>query len=508
MARENKSCLTIVLAAMLLFSLCTAYLNWVKYVSLRSTYPKDLGFFHHNASLYAHGGTTHYVLVTAFFDEQDHDGPSFYRSTHFHPIFLLVVQLYRVWPHIGCLMLIQSLCIAAGAAPLFLFASRRCGNPRLGLLMALSYLLHPAVAHLAFNDFRTIQLGLSAALFALWFHAERRPWPFTLASLLMLSCRPEYLFLLAFFGLMNFRIAAFRKQDWRWILAPILMAAIWAALTNIYYLSAYGRAWPILSSRVSGDPLGSVDTKLADSIPVFARIALFPALVGLFFPEVSVVALPFLIGSDKVELPSFPHHGLQQLTPAFAAVFWAYACSVVWAWPRIVRLPRGAGAAQLVLLLATLVSFVHFGWGAAHTYLVGGYPRYEEIDRIQQELPEEATVMAAKGIFARFSGHRRVFTYEGLPYGTDSVPPTSELKAMVAQLIFVCDLVATEDRDEWIDAWIESSGRYQPALKVSRFHIYVARKDAVRPSNPDVSLQKILRWDQMSPIKRRWAHIQ
>ena len=150
------------------------------------------------------------------------------------------------------LLLFQGVLVGLGALPLFWLVAGRSGEPRLGLLVALSYLLHPAILFLAFNDYRTIVLGLPLALLALWFHATRRPLWFVASSVLMLSARDDYALLLPFFGLINWRLTGARGRSLRWILAPVLIALLWVGLTDAYYLAGYGRSWPVLGYAVAG----------------------------------------------------------------------------------------------------------------------------------------------------------------------------------------------------------------------------------------------------------------
>jgi len=503
--RNGRRCLALLVVGLLLVTVATTSMNWVKYVSLRSTFAYDLGFYHNTAFNYARGHLITYVLNRAWFDPDDHNGPSVFRSNHFSPMGLfLVPQLYRVWPHIGTLFFLQSLVVALGALPLFFFVVQRTRAPRLGLLLALSYLLHPAILHTAFNDYRPVHLGIALALFALWFHASRRPLPFVAAALLMLACRPEYTFVLAAFGLINWRVAASPDRRVRWALAPLLLAALWAVLTNAYYLYFYGRPWPI-ALAVTGASQGPLLVPLLGRVAVFFRLALLPAVVGLLVPEALVVALPFVAAAKTVQWPAFPHHNLQHLSPALAVVFWAFACALVRLWPWLLRHRPRVVWAHGVLLAAALVSVAEFGWGAAQTYLVGGFPRYDEITRANAALPADATVLVPRGLVARFSAHTRVITDIPLPMGTSAPLSVDELKTIFTELISMCDLVVTEYGKEGITALILQSGRYRPAQIVHRYHIFVAREDAPRPSNPDARLQQILRWDQMSMTKRRWA---
>jgi hypothetical protein len=505
---ERKVLLALLVVGILLFTLATTYMNWVKYVSLRSTWAYDLGFFNNSAFNYAQGRTTTYIRIFSWIDPREHKGPSIFRIDHFSPMALfLIPQLYRVWPHIGTLMFLQSLLIGLGAIPLYLFGSRRTGEPRLGFLLALSYLLHPAILHTAFNDFREIQVGLPLALFALWFHADRRPWPFLVAAVLMLACRPEYIFMLGLFGLINLRAISPGEGKIRWLLAPLVPAALWAVLTNAYYLSAYGRPWPLLGHAVAGKGSEQLIANLLDRLPAFFRITLLPGALGLLAPEAWVVALPFVATAGSVRWPAFPHHDLQHISPAIAVVFWAFACGVVRLWPRISQDRPRVRWAHGLLVAAALLSGVHFGWGAVRTYLGDGFPRDEVISRIDEALPTDATIMVPKSLVARFSHHTRVFTHQALLLGTESRPPVSEMVRIFAELISICDLIVTEAGEEWLGQMVERSDRYLPAQMVNRYRIFVAKPDAPRPPNPDKRLQEILRWDQMSATKRVWADI-
>lgn len=508
-ARYPKTCLAFVVVGILLFALSTTYMNWVKYVSLRSTYAYDLGFYHNTAFNHAHGRTITYLLVSSWFGRNEHNGPSLFRSTHFSPLQLLLLpQLYRVWPQIETLMFLQSIIIGLGALPLFLFGTQRTHDPLLGLILAASYLLHPVILHMAFNDYRPIQLGIPFALFALWLHASRKPLAFLLSALLMLFSRPEYIFLLALFEVINWRLIPAHQRNIYWLLAPLLLAALWTLLTNAYYLYFYGIPWPLIAKQVTGEPSTSLLAKLFERLPAFLRITLLPGGVALLTPEALALALPFVIGAGTVRWPAFPHHDLQHLSPAVAIVFWAFASAMVRLWPWLAQNQKRATWTKVALLTAALLSFAHFGWGAARAYLVGGYPRYEELTRTNQALPADATVMVPKALTARFSNHSRVLTHRALPVGTSSrLLFAEEVKAIFAELISVCDFIATEEGEDWLDNLVIQSGRYLPARRVGRFHIFVAREEAQRAPDADARVQRILRWNEMSAIKRRLADI-
>jgi hypothetical protein len=490
---------------MLLFSVGTAYMNWVKYTSLRSTWPTDLGFFHNAAFNAAHGRMFTYFGVSAWFDRQEHEGPSVFRSPHFSPMQSLVMPLlYRPVPRIEMLMLLQSTLLALGAIPLFWLGAARSGEMKLGLALGLTYLLHPAILHLAFNDYRPVALGIPLALFALWFHASRRPLPFVAASVLMLSCQAEYLFLLAFFGLVNWRMGDRKANRLGWTIAPMVLALLWFGITQLYFLHAYDRFWPILAFAAQSQPITQRLIDLAERLRIFFLIGQLPAAIAIAIPEAFIIALPFTSLATGVGPPSFPHHNLQHLSPALAVMFWAFAGGVVWIWERLRQSRVRVVWLCALLLIVALASFANFGWGAARTYVVGGFPRYDELTRINDALPWDATVLVPSDLAARFSNHARVVMLDALPMAKGFRLSDGEKRSIIERLIATGDLVAAGQGDVWIDELVARSGRYFPARSVSGFRVFVARSDGPRVINPDVVLQDAFHWNDMSRWERRW----
>src|SRR6266536_1669389 len=406
-------------AGMVLFAVATTSTNWVRYESLRSTWPYDLGYFNNDLFNLVNGRTTGYFFVTAWFDPKEHDGPSVFRTTHFFPLQNVVLPLlYRVSPSMLTLLLFQGVLVGLGALPLFWLVAGRTGEPRLGLLVALSYLLHPAVLYLAFNDYRTIALGLPLALFALWFHAARRPLWFVASSVLMLSARDDYALLLPFFGLINWRLTGARERSLRWILAPVLIALLWAGLAHAYYLAAYGRSWPVLGYAVAGPRADQPALDPLARVVLFFRVGLLPAGLSVLTPEALVVGVSFFAAARDAGWAEFPPPNLHHLSLTLAIVFWAFGCAVVWLRRGVLRAGTRALWLERGLAAAAVLSFVPFGWGAAGTYFFSGSSPYGPLGEIDDSLPADATVVVPMRLSARFSHHTRVLVHENLPLCT------------------------------------------------------------------------------------------
>src|SRR5436305_5826736 len=99
-------------AGIVLFAVATTWTNWVRYESLRSTWPYDLGYFNNDLFNLANGRTTGYFFVTAWFDPKEHDGPSVFRTTHFFPLQNVILPLvYRASPGVLTLLLFQGVLV-------------------------------------------------------------------------------------------------------------------------------------------------------------------------------------------------------------------------------------------------------------------------------------------------------------------------------------------------------------------------------------------------------------
>jgi hypothetical protein len=499
-ARSRRLGWLCVAAGVVWFTAATTFGNWTRHASLQSTWPFDLGTFHNQAANQAQGRDITYVFIPSWFKEGDFEGPSVHRSNHFSPLRLWIVpQLYRVWPRIQTLMAVQALLIGLGAAALYGVAMDKGAPVSLGLILAGSYLLHPALLHLAVNDYRDVALGVGPALLALWFHGTGRSRLFLAAALLMLSARSEYVLLLLGFGLLNWRLLPPGAARSRAVLVPFAVATLWAALSHAYYVYFYAVPWPLVAFG-AGRSWAEVTLELARRIVPFAELMLAPAAVALAAPEALLVALPFVAMARGLVGVEFPPHHLQHLSPAFVAVFWAFTVGTLRLSARI-RSPRARRLSGVALALAALSSAGWFAWAAAKAYPY----RPLRLARLAQvvELPVDATVVVPNELLAAFSGHTRLLTYELLPVARPYATEEDRRRAL-AGVLACADLVITM-RETFMDDAVAASGSFEPPREIQRFRAYVRRRDAPKPANPDADLQQALFWHELPPLKRRGA---
>lgn len=68
---------------------------------------------------------------------------------------LFVAPLFWLWNNINILYIVQSVLLALGAIPLFLYANERLKSDFLSLVIALSYLVYPALQNMNLDQYHS-----------------------------------------------------------------------------------------------------------------------------------------------------------------------------------------------------------------------------------------------------------------------------------------------------------------------------------------------------------------
>jgi uncharacterized membrane protein len=121
-------------------------------------------------------------------------------SAHFDPIIAVFSPLYMLSPRAETLLVLQSMWLATGVAPLYLLATKRLQNPWFGVLLAATYVLYPALHGANLFDFHSLTLVVPSLLWAIWFIDSGARWRYWLALTLMLLTREDMSLLACFVG--------------------------------------------------------------------------------------------------------------------------------------------------------------------------------------------------------------------------------------------------------------------------------------------------------------------
>ncbi len=168
---------------------------------------------------------------------------------HFEPILALIAPIYWLIPDVRVLLVIQSLMLALGSLPIYLYARHRLGAAGktrftfVPVLMAAAYLAYPALHNANLNDFHEVALAPPLLGFALYglLTGRRRLTFLALAACLLVK---EDLTVTALtFGayIFLFLPAGFRRRDG---ILLALAAVLWGLLVLRLFYPALTRGMP------------------------------------------------------------------------------------------------------------------------------------------------------------------------------------------------------------------------------------------------------------------------
>ena len=221
------------------------YLMWLqmhRYAQL-GAYAFDLGIFQQAVWLMSQGKTP-FVTVRGMNILGD----------HFTPILYLIAVPYRFWSHPFWLFLAQTVALAAGAIPLYRLTLRRTQKEWVAAIIAIGYLLHPALFTMLLFDFHPVLLSVPFVLWAMDAADEGRPKIFAIASVFALACKEEIALSVAS---LSAYAAIVLKRRWAWWGVVGSVAWAFAVLKIMPSLTGVEHsAYLALYSRWGTTPLG------------------------------------------------------------------------------------------------------------------------------------------------------------------------------------------------------------------------------------------------------------
>src|SRR5712692_7676280 len=129
-------------------------------------------------------------------------GPPTRLAIHFEPIILPLSLLYAFHADPRILLIFQTLALASGALPVFLLARRYLREwPILAALMAMAYLLSPALLGVNIFDFHPVALATPLLLYAVLALTYKRYVWFLIACVLAAACKEDVPLTIAAFGI-------------------------------------------------------------------------------------------------------------------------------------------------------------------------------------------------------------------------------------------------------------------------------------------------------------------
>lgn len=349
-------------------------------------------------------------------------------------IFIPLSALYWLWADPCILLVVQTLCLAAGAIPLYGLVRDQTGNALWGALIAAAYLLYLPLHYVNMTEFHPSALMVPLLIAAWQSMRKAHWWAYYLWIGLALACRIEAAVVLSALGVVMLVWRGGRaKANWRRGLATMLIALAWLAFDFGLVLplvrNAYGPGAGSLIERRFGalgsTPLDMARNVIANPGLLLAQLAdreklqtLFDLYAPLGFtsifnlpallPALPVLAINLLADS---EWQSTIH--AHYMAPVIPFVWIAAGEMLAWlARRRDRRWPYRAGTA-LALFIAIntlLASFLFSPYPPGKSFHIKNYYQESVYDdnlrAILALVPPEASVCAQSDLHPHLSQRR------------------------------------------------------------------------------------------------------
>ena len=217
---------------------------------------------------------------------------------HWELIYLLLALIYRFIPSVPLLLCIQTFILASGAYPLYRLAFKKLGSATPAFLIAMSYLLYPALHGPNMFDLHSLTFATTFLLFMFYYIETNKVLPALICAILSLLCREDVAIVICLSGMF---IMVFRKKYKLGLAFIVLSALILCAYLN---RTAYVGHQEILESKnasslwshLGGDGgyLSIVSVVLKKPLHVIEYIFSYDNilfLIKLFFPVLGICFL-------------------------------------------------------------------------------------------------------------------------------------------------------------------------------------------------------------------------
>ena len=158
--------LALLALAVLLYAAYFSYLTILRYQAFEAR-ALDMGNLHQAIWNTAHGNWFRMTNQEA--------GLTSRLSMHVEPILVPIAGIYRIFPGVETLLILQAIVVALGAVPLFALARRLQLGDWPALAFGVAYLLNPTVQAANWLEFHPVTLAPTFLMAAFYFMVARHP---------------------------------------------------------------------------------------------------------------------------------------------------------------------------------------------------------------------------------------------------------------------------------------------------------------------------------------------
>lgn len=164
---------------------------------------------------------------------------------HVNLIAIAFAPFYWLGAGPSFLYVVQASALGAGAIPAYLLARDRMGNPWIGLVFAVVYLLYAPIQWISWANFHPESLVVTPLLFAWWFASQRRWRSFFISIVIAMSAREDAALAVFMMGLVLWwmlrRDDRAERRDERIALVASLLGVAWYAVCTRLVIPAFNQ---------------------------------------------------------------------------------------------------------------------------------------------------------------------------------------------------------------------------------------------------------------------------
>jgi uncharacterized membrane protein len=419
-------------------------------------------------------------------------------AIHNSPVLLAVLPLYSLYPSFYTLLILRNLLLSASAIPLYLLAKERIGGVA-GILVMVGYFFSTNIFYQAMNGFYSLHFVVLFLPFAFLYFFRERFWPFVVWLILTLSVREEIALTVSLFGV----YALFLRRQWQWVLAPIVLSAVW------WYVST---ELVMIRSRIAMEELeafyeafgGGHNSALATVLEkpgmpftllltrenfsylyeILKPTAGFPFLSASSIFILPTVVVNSVIGAFMATMRNISYH-YSVVASVFVFVALIGGISHLARHSRSLGVERSVFCVGMTLLLMPGITLgvmdnIRYGGGGGASIVADFLPKPHQktLEKIVALVPPDASVAAPNTLMPQLSYRRKLYSSDRLwRYG----------EREIEYIIFDArpDLLSDRDRNkpkyESAMERIRHDARYELTFMEGGFEVYHLRTSARVP---------------------------
>lgn len=398
-------------------------------------------------------------------------------------ILILIAPLYWLFPTTGALLGAQSVAIAAGALPVFLYARHRLGKEGIAFVLAIVYLLHPTISWNNMWEFHPEAFLPLLVGFALYGALMRR-WPlYWVFVVLTLLVKEDAAFIIVPLG-----VWVALRRDRRIGIATISAGVVYAFLAFFVFLRYFSGGHPTLyAHRIPFGGLGGfIETALTDPGEMVGYLLsgqrpwyllqLTAPFAWIFLRLPAIAAIGSLVILGNLASTQAPQHSIRfHYSLVLVTVL---AMGSVHALGAIRRYRSWLVTA--VGVTAVLTSYLWSSLPMAREARIYNPPSHPQAVAAREALafvPHDAVVSADHRLTPHLARRRHVYfrpnPFYTSNYGSIDTPPTGTRLPVSDQVEFVVMSVPTSWRlPEHAEAWEREKTAFELIFSNEYYEVY------------------------------------